>query len=67
MVDKIFNFGTNPTDIIGEFRYTNGEYIQYSTANYPPVTVTVHNWQDISIVNKALIISALTSKGYVEA
>lgn len=66
MTDKVFFLGLNPTDIIGEKECPNGTPIQIDTSGYPPVTVTIHNWENCSLITKTEIIALLTAKGYVE-
>lgn len=40
--------------------------VQSSISNYPPVVVTVHEWQNIGVSQQNLIRTQLIAGGYVE-
>jgi len=66
VVDKQFFLGSDPTPIVDNRTYMDGSPVQASIANYPPVTVTIHEWQNIGIAQQNLIRTELVAGGYVE-
>jgi len=65
-IDKYFKLGNNPSGTLDDFNYNNGEQLSYDVSGYPPITIIIHHWQDISTVNKTLIVVRLSGMGYVE-
>jgi len=63
---KSFYLGTDPSTILDEFRYSNGDEIQASIGGYPPITITVSRWNELSTATKTLITTKLTTNGYIE-
>lgn len=63
---KIFRLGSNPSGTLDDFNYTNGDQLQYDVGGYPPVTISINRWNELTSVNKTLITVRLTGMGYVE-
>lgn len=63
---KTFYLGTNPVGILDDFNYTNGQQISYDITGYPPITITVHKWNDLTSIQKAQLTVRLESMGYIE-
>lgn len=63
---KSFMWPHNPSGILDDRDYTNGEDIQYDIAGYPVIQIIVYRWNEISVAGQALIITRLTAEGYDE-
>lgn len=66
MVDRTFVLGADPTPIVEPRTYMDGSGVQASITGFPPVTVTIHEWQNIGIAQQNLIRTELVAGGYRE-
>jgi len=63
---KAFYLGTNPVGVLDDFLYPSGDQISYDIAGYPPITITVHKWNELSTVQQTQITVRLQTMGYIE-
>lgn len=63
---KYFFLGTSPVGVLDDFLYPNGNQISYDIQGYPPITIIIHKWNELSQVQKTQITVRLETMGYVE-
>jgi len=65
-IEKRFTTCVNSIPELDNLRYSNGRQVSYDIIGCPITNVVIHNWQDVSVLEKSSITNTLATKGYIE-
>ena len=58
------DFCAGEDTILGDRTYTDGHELSYDSSGCPVSTIVIHNWDNITIGQKTIINTRMTTEGY---